>query len=120
MYKYKLNQQKTPMNATPIFETSIDRWTVKDLATRLFGTDYHTFYSLSPEFPQFPDGYMCWIDKCRNPAVDLALRNIHGSVIPFFGCRECCEMLHGVTSDDVPPLKNCLLSVEGELITKAA
>jgi len=103
------------MNTIPITKS-----TIKSLATQLFGHDYHTFYTLSSEFPHTPEAYMCWINECRNPATDLALRNIHGSVIPFFGCKFCCQRLNGVTSDDVPPLKSSLLTTTGIPVKVAA
>ena len=93
---------------------------IEALAKQLFGNSYHTFYTLSPEFSQNPDTYMCWINECRNPATGLGVRNIRGSVLPFFGCKTCREQLNGAVSDDVPPMKSSLLAFDGTPIKKAA
>ena len=99
-----------------ILATPITNSTIKTMARRMFGETYHTFYTLSPDFPQTPESYMCWIDGCRNPAVGLGLRNIKGSVLPFFGCKACRQKLNGAVSDDIPEMKRVLLGIDGSPI----
>lgn len=114
-----VHQPKHTQPMSAVLELPIDpKSTIKALATRTFGRTFHTFYTLDPEYPQTPDAYMCWIAGCHDQAEELGLRNIGGNIIPFIGCRACYQKYHGVVSDDDPPLKNPLLTPDGEPVEK--
>lgn len=97
----------------------IPSWDTITLAKRLFKDRYHTIFSLSDRLPQTPGAYMCFLKDCRNPATDLALFNVWGSVYPLFVCKTCKEKIHGFCADDLPERKNPYLTPDGHRIDLA-
>ena len=94
----------------------LQAWGHETLANRMFKRNYHSLFRIPPSLPQSPDAFMCWIEECRNPATEVALCNIWGSVYPLFTCKACGQQFNGMCSDDLPPMKNPHMTPDGKPI----
>lgn len=91
-------------------------WNVKTLAKRFFPRTCRTINDFKEGLPRDPTAYTCFIEKCDQPASEIAVYNVWGSVFPLYVCRTCMTQVNGTCGDDTPSIKRPFLSRDGKQI----
>lgn len=94
----------------------VPRWSIETLTKRCFPRTCHSIRVFKRGMPEDPAKYMCMYSTCRNPATEIALSNVWGTVCPQYVCSGCAKKVHGLCVDTLPEQKPQLLDPSGNPI----